>query len=103
MNVSVRAGAQSPERLRVTVENAALEPNPLDLTLVTAVSITATRPDGRRENWAMTITDQATDSLVVERVWLINDVFAAGLYSIDVIMTVPAGIRRAGPTVLEVT
>lgn len=103
MNVSVQSGAQAPERLRVTIANAALEPNPLDLTTVTGVSISATRPDGRHETWATAITTQAADSLIVERVWLINDIYAAGLYRVDVILTVPSGIRRAGPTVLEVT
>lgn len=103
MNASVQAGAQAPERLRVTIENAALEPNPLDLTTVTACAITATRPDGRRETWSTLITTQVADQLIVERVWLLNDVFLAGRYHLDINLTIPGGVRRAGPTVLDVT
>ena len=103
MNTTVQAGAQSPERLRVTIDNAALEPNPLDLSLVTSASIEAVRPDGRRETWATQITAQSPTELVIERVWQINDIFAPGVYSLEVIMAVSGGVRRAGPTVLEVT
>ena len=103
MNVSVQAGAQAPERLRITVQNAALEPSPLDLTLVTAVTIDVTRPDGRHETWLTTITGQDAASLVVEHIFAVNDVFASGTYHLDLNMSIPAGIRRAGPTVLQVT
>lgn len=103
MNTTVQAGAQAPERLRVRIENAQLEPEPLDLTLVTSVTLVAFAPDGRVENWAMVMVEQTTGHLVAERVWQISDIYTPGTYKIEVVLAVSGGVRRAGPTVLEVT
>lgn len=100
--VFIQAGAQAPERLRIVVSNAALEPEPLDLSTVTAVSFLVVTPRGDRRVWAAAITAQSASALTTEHVFEINDVYAGGSYQIDLQLTTPDGIRRAGPTALQV-
>jgi predicted RNA-binding protein with PUA domain len=52
--------------------------------------------------WDATIESQTADQINALHVFGVNDVYAGGSYQIDVQLTVPAGIRRAGPTALQV-
>lgn len=99
---NVQAGAVAPERLRVTVENAELAAEPLDLGAVTATTIAVTRPDGSRAEWLTDVVSQTAQKLVVEHVYEIDDVWLPGVYHLSIALEVPEGIRRAGPTVLNV-
>jgi hypothetical protein len=85
------------------VTNAELETEPLDLLTVTAAAFEVTRQDGTRQTWAVDIAEQTEILLVLDHEFAITDVDQAGRYSIAIVLTVPAGIRRAGPTVLQVT
>ncbi len=98
----LQAGAQSPERLRIVVTNAALAAEPLDLSLVQSAELEIVTPRGDRVSWACEITNQTADSLTLEHAFLLNDVQLAGSYQIDVRLNLTAGVRRAGPTALQV-
>lgn len=98
----VLAGAQAPEALRVTVSNAGAASDPLDLTTVTAAELSVQRPDGQRVTWEATIASASATELVLEHVFDAIDVDARGQYRITIALTVPGGVRRAGPTVLQV-
>jgi hypothetical protein len=100
--VSVLAGATAPERYRITVENAEIASEPLDLTTVTEAVMRVTKPSGEIVEWAATIEEQGATALVIEHVFDAFDVEQTGTYPVTVIMTVPGGTRRAGPTSLVV-
>lgn len=100
--MSVLAGAQAPEVLRLNVENAEAASEPLDLTTVSAVSLSVTQPDGRRVTWAAEIESATEDLLVLEHEFAAVDVEQPGNYAIVILLTVPGGVRRAGPTSLPV-
>jgi hypothetical protein len=97
------AGAQAPERLKLTITNAQLASEPLDLSTVTAVSLQVTRPSGVVVTWSTTIDTQTSTSLVVLHTFAAPDVPTAGEYGILILLTVPTGVRRAGPSSLQVT
>lgn len=98
----IQAGAQAPECIEFSVTNAALAAEPLDLTGVTGVVVRVQRPDGRRVVWAADITVKTAVLLTLRHTFALDDVRLAGSYGISIDMTVAAGIRRAGPTVIEV-
>lgn len=98
----IQAGAQAPEQLRIEITNAALAPEPLDLTSVTAVSFLVVTPRGDRRAWTASIEAQTADQIDAVHVFYVNDVYAGGSYQIDVQLMTPSGIRRAGPTSLQV-
>jgi hypothetical protein len=100
--VFVQAGAQAPECVEFTIANPALASQPLDLTSVTAAMVRVLRPDGQHTTWAVDITAQSADALTLRHTFSLDDVYKAGCYQISVEMAVPAGVRRAGPTVIEV-
>ncbi len=97
----VYVGAVAPEKVGLTIDNAALAADPLDLSDVTAVTLEVRTPT-QTLTWATTITDQSETELVVEHEFEAGDLGAAGTYRIVAIMDVPGGTRRAGPTALEV-
>lgn len=98
----IQAGAQAPERLRIEITNAELAPEPLDLSTVTGVTLLVITPRGDRRAWAATIESQSSAQINALHVFDLNDVYAGGSYQIDVQLATPAGIRRAGPTALQV-
>ncbi len=100
--MSVLAGAQAPEHFDLAIENAEAATEPLDLTTVTDVSLQVVTPSGARKTWDATIEDQEESLLVVSHIYDVNDIQIPGRYSIVAIMAVPGGVRRAGPTALEV-
>jgi hypothetical protein len=99
--IKIRARAQAPERLILTVANTAGDPEPLDFTTVTAVVLLVQRPNGARDTWAVTIQGQTSGLLTLERVWSLPDLETQGRYTVEVQMTVPSGIRRAGPLTID--
>ena len=102
-SVALLAGAQAPERIRFSIANVTGEPNPLDLSTVSAVSLSVILPDSaRRVTWSATVVAQDAASLVVEHVFSLADVLAPGGYNVLAELTTPAGVRRAGPYTLTV-
>jgi hypothetical protein len=99
--MTVYVGALAPERVEVTITNAALASAPLDLSTVTAVNL-AVRSPVQSFTWALTVTSQSTTEIVGHYAFGEGDVGAAGDYDVTVLLTVPGGVRRAGPTVLRV-
>jgi hypothetical protein len=98
--VSVLAHAVAPESVRVTVRNADLAGTPLDLTTVTAVSFQVLTP--KPQTWSVVVVSQTATELVADHEFSTGDVEHAGDYKILVLLTVPGGTRRAGPTMLKV-
>ncbi len=103
MTLRVRAGAQAPETLRLEVSNPPLASDPLDLSTVTAASFEVLAPNGRRYTWPASVESQTSALLSLLHEFEYVDVEQPGPYQIEVLLTVPAGTRRAGPTVLEST
>lgn len=99
--MTVYVGALAPERVVVTIDNAELASSPLDLSTVTAVALDVRAPS-QRFVWALTITSQTSTRIVGYHDFAEGDVGEAGNYKIMAQMTVPGGVRRAGPSVLEV-
>ena len=103
MAVSVQAGAQAPERFQIQVAAAPGDTEPLDLTTVSAASLRVTGPDGQAVTWSCTTVSVTSLLLVLEHVFAASDVGARGQYSIVVQLTVPTGVRRTGPIILNAT
>lgn len=106
MTLQVRAGAQAPERLRLEVTNPPLAAEPLDLNTVSAVRLAVVTPDGRSLDWDSTHALETIESvltLVVVHEFAFVDIEQPGPYKLELLLTVPSGIRRAGPTVLQAT
>ncbi len=98
----IQAGAQAPECIEFSIANPALASQPFDLTSVTAASVRVLRPDGRVATWAVDIVAQTAELLTLRHTFALDDVYLGGQYRVSVDMTVPAGVRRAGPTMIEV-
>jgi hypothetical protein len=104
--VSVLRGARAPERFQIAISNAELAAEPLDLTTVTAFALQVTNPKGEASAWSVDVVDAAAADLVtLEHVFDADgaEVELPGNYSLLISMTVPSGVRRAGPTTLPVT
>lgn len=103
--MSVLAGAIAPARFQVTVENLSTDPAPLDLSTVTAVTLSVDKPGADLgETWSASIFSQTSTKLVVEHVF---DTYGAevefpGDYLITVNMSTPGGPRRASASKLVV-
>ena len=99
--MTVYVGALGPERVEVTIDNAELASSPLDLSTVTDVDLDVHAPN-QRFTWPLTVTTQSADVIVGYYEFAEGDVGGAGDYRITALLTVPGGVRRAGPTVLKV-
>ncbi len=97
----VYVGALAPERVEVTIDNAALAASPLDLTTVTAVSLEVRAPT-QAFTWPLTLTVHTAELIVGYYEFAEGDVGGEGDYEITIRLTLPSGTRRAGPTVLPV-
>lgn len=97
----VLTGALAPECLTLPVENASFEDEPLDLTTVTGWSLLVGMPDGF-VTWSVTVDSVSADRAVLRHVFAQGDTDQIGTYKIMVLMTVPGGVRRAGPSTLQV-
>lgn len=91
--MALRAKAQPPERLRISIVNDDDDPEPLDFTTVISATIVTTRPNDSVE-WGTTIVSVTTGTLLLEHVWALGDLSLPGCYVFDVHMVVPSGIRR---------
>jgi hypothetical protein len=100
---TVRAGAQAPERVRMSVANTSGDPEPLDLSTVTAVTVRVTRGSYTPVTWECDTLSHSSTLIELERVFDPSDVEFPGRYRLDFILAVPSGIRRAGPVYLTVT
>ena len=90
----VYTGAVAPESLRVTVESGESD---LDLTTVTAASLSVRKPDGTTTTWTVAITDQEEGSLVLTHAFSSGDLPDTGGYVVVALLTVPGGTRRCLP------
>ncbi len=101
--MSVLRGAQAPERVQITIANIESDPDPLDLTGVSAAVISVAKPSGQLpEEWSATIASQSASELVLEHVFDAADVEQPGAYLLTISLTVLDGVRRAGPVTLQV-
>lgn len=101
--IAILVNPQAPERLRIRISNPAAASEPLDLTTVTAVVMKVRHTMSGEQTWAADILSQEANLLLLEHVWALGEVSYAGSYRIDLELTVPAGVRRAGPLYLPVT
>lgn len=87
----------------MSIANAAADPEPLDLSTVTAVTVRVTRPVYPQPAvWVAIILTQTSTLIELEKVFELADVEAFGAYRIEFLLTVPGGVRRAGPVTLNV-
>jgi hypothetical protein len=101
--MAVLRGATAPERVEITIVNVSSDPDPLDLTTVEAVAISALMPNGAgRADWTTEIAAQTEAELVLVHVFDAADVEQPGAYLLTITMNVPGGTRRAGPVTLNV-
>jgi hypothetical protein len=101
--MTLLAGAQAPERYEVTITNPVGDPSPLDFTTVSAVRLLVRTPRAADVVWPVTVVSQTTSTLVVRHLFELQDVGLPGAYQVLAELTVPDGIRRAGPAVLSVS
>jgi hypothetical protein len=89
----------------VSITNADLASEPLDLTTVSAATLHVQLPNGEHREWSVTIETQDEDLLELEHVWAADglDVEEPGPYRVYVDLTIPGGTGRAGPTSLTAT
>lgn len=95
-------GAQAPEALSVEVTSDDIVD--LDLTSVTAVSLAVNKPGmewNDETSWPVAIDTQTTTVLSVHHDFAVADVDTLGAYRVMIVMSVPTGIRRAGPIYFE--
>jgi len=75
----------------------------LVMTTVTAVTFDVKQPDGTMVVWGGTILVGATATLLrAQHVFSLPDTIQIGKYVLMAYLTVPGGVRRAGPTVFMV-
>lgn len=102
-DVTIYARARAPEKLAITVNAGS---SGLDLTTVTQVDFEVTNTASKRQvTWRSTIQGGATSSqLVAKHTWDANgdETAAAVTLRIFALLTVPGGIRRAGPFTLNI-
>ena len=99
--MTVYVGALAPENVQITITNAALASAPLDLSTVTTITLDVDAPS-QSFSWAAQIMSQSATEIVCKHEFAEGETGEAGDYKIMVILTVPGGVRRAGPTVLKV-
>jgi hypothetical protein len=102
--VTIRRGARAPESLRLTYANDPTADEPLDLTIVSAASLSVLDVYSVSRGWDATIVSQATNSLVLTHTFAASglDVAKAGRFEVMALLTTPSGQRRAGPIELIV-
>ncbi len=101
--ISIQVDPQAPERLRIRISNPTAEAEPLDCTTVTAAVLKARHWRSGEHVWSATILTAQTNLLLLEHVWALGEVSYPGDYRIDIELTVPPGVRRAGPVIMRVT
>ena len=95
----VYVGALAPEGLRIVVGPSDVVP---DLTAITAVTLSVTRPDTAEVTWALTIAEQVATRLVLDHQWLAGDLDMVGDYTLRLTLVPGAGAVRAPAMVLPV-
>jgi hypothetical protein len=96
---SVHVGATDPYGVKVTLRSETL-----DLAQGTAGFIVAKRPDGTVVQWAATLTEHTSKSVVLTHMFAAGELPEAGNYDIEARLTVPTkgDIRSRGRTTLRV-
>jgi len=84
--MSLIVDSVAPFTLRVVVDS-----DDFDLSTASAVSVDVKKPDGSMETWAASITASSTAQLTMEHTFLAGDLDAAGTYTIEPMVTLPAG------------
>lgn len=101
--IPIQVDPQAPERLRIRVSNPTAASEPLDLAQVSGVAGKVRHPVSGEQVWAFEILSQASNLLLLEHVWALGEATHTGTYRIDLELSVPEGIRRAGPVLVQVT
>lgn len=97
----IYAGAAAPEGLRVVVRRGQTT---VDLSTVTAATLALRDALGNAATWSATIVEQSAERLVLEHVFDVfgRETMRVGRYRAFAMLTVPAGVRRAGPFTVSV-
>lgn len=95
----VYVGALAPEALRIVLAPSDTVP---DLTAVTSVTLSVTRPDTSTVTWALTVVEQAATRLVLERQFAAGDVDIVGEYTLLLTLVPGSGAARVPPMILPV-
>ena len=98
---SVFVGVTSPEAHYVEVYPWEAVP---DLSVVTGVTSSVTRPDGVVVVWAYTIVEQSAHRLRLRHLFAAGDVNLSGQYQVLLTLTLPAAATvRLAPQCIEAT
>lgn len=99
MSSYIRTGAQAPAAyvLNLTPETAGV-----DLSTVTAASLSVRKPDGTTTSWSATRSNQTTTTLTLTHLFDVADLTKAGQYVIHALLTLPAGTLPSEPVILLV-
>lgn len=101
--IAILVNPQAPERLRIRISNPTGSSEPLDLSTVSDVALKVRHPTSGEQTWTAEVLTQTADLLLLEHVWALGEVSYPGDYRIDLELTVPGGVRRAGPVIMPVT
>jgi len=97
----VYVGMRSPYAVQVDVSPSDTMPN---LSIVSAATISVTKPDGSTASWSATLSNQTATTLKLTHVLATDgtDVATPGRYVLVAQLTTPAGLRISEPTHLYV-
>lgn len=102
MAAEIYQNALQPEAFSVTVTNG---DTGLDMTTVTAASLSVQLPDGTTTTWVASISGATTTQLTVTHTMpssAPSDVATVGEYSVVAVLTIPSGTVRGQPVRLVV-
>lgn len=103
MAAEIYQNAYAPESLVLIVTNGS---SGVDMTTVSAVSMSVQKPDGSTTTWTASISGATTSQLTATHNMPASpgpsDVTLVGEYSVVVVCTLPSGIIRSTPLLLVV-
>lgn len=95
------AGAKAPDAYTLDLTPGT---SGIDLSTVTAATLSVERPDGSIVSWTATRSNQTATTLTLTYVFAVSgaDIAVAGPYAVVAILTVPLGTVRSAPQLLTV-
>lgn len=100
MSAQVYQGAIAPEAYTLDITPGTV--NPVDLSTVSAATLSVRKPDGTVVAWAATISNQTTSTITLTHTFLTGDIALLGDYAIVASLTIPSGTVRAKTAILTV-
>ena len=99
MSATVYSGAVAPESYRLNLTPGT---SGVDLSTVSAASLSVQRHDGTEATWAVSMSNQTSSTLTLTHVFVVADTAQIGTYRIRALLTIPGGTVRSVPTSLDV-